>query len=233
MKPARQYLFRSSEGESVLVFRGTNAAKMVGGGGGWDTVARPRRAAITQWNGRDPYAMDVPVLFDGWRDNDNVEPDIARLNQMQMGKPRKTGPDSPPPTVQIDGAVPIKGATWVITSIDWGDNVIWHPQGDDGYRLRQDAVVHLLQFVAEERLAISAAKLSPGQLYTTKEGDTLIDVAKKYYGDARKAKVIGRANKIRNVHKKLKKGTHLKIPTPMKHTAHPVQHPKPKAHKKK
>jgi LysM repeat protein len=218
MNSARQYLLRSSTGASVLVYRGDGSPKMVGGGGGWDTVSRPRRVALTLWNGRDPYAMDIPILFDGWADDTSVEAAIARLNQMQMSP----GPNVSPPTVQIDGAVPVKGATWVITSIDWGDNVIWTQDGNSGYRLRQDAVVHLLQFVAEEKLHIARAKIAPGQFYTTKSGDTLKSVAKKKYGDASKWKVIANANNIRDP-KKVHAGMHLRIPPLPKPTSHPTK----------
>src|SRR5262252_6436265 len=124
-KPVRQpdkyfYIFKASDGTQVKVLRGDGAPKMVGGIGGWNIVARPRRVGLTQWGGREPYQMDVPILFDRWHDQNSVEREIRQLNKMALGYDY-----APPPTVTMQGALPVVGATWVITSIDWGDNVYW------------------------------------------------------------------------------------------------------------
>jgi hypothetical protein len=107
------YTFISSEGGRVTMMRGDGIPKMTGGGGGWSIEARPRRVGLTIWKGRDPYTMDVPVLFDGWMDDNSQENEISVLNQMQMGGDLKE-----PPTVTIEGAVPVKGIRWVISGID-------------------------------------------------------------------------------------------------------------------
>lgn len=184
------YTFRASSGAVVRVLRGDGPPTMVGGGGGWSVENRPRRIGFTLWQGRDPYRMDVPVLFDGWPD-DSVEDDIARLNQMQIG-----GDLQEPPTITISGAVPIKGATWVIEGIDWSsddENVYWVRQQGSDFRLRQAATIHLLQFKAEERLKVTVARALPN-VYITKKGDTLRSVARDMYGNASKWTVIKKAN---------------------------------------
>jgi nucleoid-associated protein YgaU len=201
-------IFRSSSGSEVAAYRGDGSPKMTGGSGGWDVVARPRRIALTQWTGREPYRMDVPVLFDGYRHSQSVEEDIARLNQMSMGADFK-----PPPTVTIEGAVPIKGATWVIESIDWGDEVYWQIS-DQGryYRQRQDAVVHLLQYQAEKRLKITMPKSLPNQFIVPRNGYTMKEVAKAMYGNANRWTDIKKANpKIRDPNN-LKYKTVLRVP---------------------
>jgi len=209
------YTFRSSEGVQVKMLRGDGAPKMTGGGGGWSTVARPRRTALTQWTGRDPYRMDVPILFDGWHDRRSVEKDIARLNRMQMGHDY-----DPPPTVHIEGAVPIKGAKWVIESIDWGDDVIWSGGGaarraaTSGryWRLRQDAIVHLMQFQETTTIHITTVKFIPNYYEVMKQGETLKSIAKAMYGNGNKWKDIQKANpKIRDPNK-IKVHTKLRIP---------------------
>jgi|SRR5215831_960970 len=184
---SQTYTFRASNGTSVTMFRGDGAPKMTAGGGGWTTVDRPRRIGMTVWNGRDPYGMDVPVLFDGYIDSRSVEGDIAKLNQMQMGAALNQ-----PPTVMIDGQVPVKGIRWVITGIDWGDNVYWDAAG----RQRQDAVVHLLQYVKEERVDVIGKDPTPTPArWVTKKGDTLRSVAARVYGDSSQWKVIANAQK--------------------------------------
>lgn len=190
------YTFRSSKGTSVTVLRGDGAPVMTGGGGGWVTEDRPRRVSLTIWNGRAPYAMDVPILFDGYSTGRSQEDAISILNQMQMGKDLEA-----PPTVEIIGGVPVKGISWVLEpDISWGnseEDVIWHT-GDNGkeYRLRQAAVVHLLQHNPEDRLKILNKGKLPGapRLYTVRQGDDLRSISQKMYGTPTRWKEIQAAN---------------------------------------
>lgn len=186
-----KYTFTTYDGSSVTVMRGSAAPKMVGGNPTWNVVNRPRRTGLTQWQGHEPYQMDVPVLFDAYATfESNVESAIARLQQMQQG--------SPPPTITVEGAVPIKGIRWVITGIDWGDEVIWSGTSQRAYaRERQDAIVHLMQYIKEERLAVQNVKPQPRR-HTYKKGETLRQIALKWYKDASKWKLIRDANNIRD-----------------------------------
>lgn len=198
-------IFTASNGLKVSVLRGTDPPKMTGGGGGWSVEDRPRRVGLTVWKGRSPYMMDIPVLFDGWADGKSQENAISILNQMQMGADFRE-----PPTVQVEGAVPVKSATWTM-SIDWGDNVIW----EDDHRLRQDAVVHLVQYNPEDRLKVR----NKGHLkavsapYTVKAGDTFKSISQHSYGTPKKWREIMAANNIRDP-KKIKDlvGKQIKIP---------------------
>lgn len=203
------YIFRSSKGAQVTVVRGEGPPKITGGSGGWNVVNRPRRTSLTQWGGREPYRMDVPILFDGWRARVSVEEDIRRLQQMSMGHDY-----DPPPTITLQGALPVNGATWVIEDIDWGDEVYWSQQSSQGrfFRMRQDAVVHLLQYQAEERLKIVMPRQLPNQYTVFKEGETLRSIAKVMYGDGDKWKVIKKANPSVRDPNKLKVKTVLRIP---------------------
>jgi LysM repeat protein len=211
MDISQYYMFRSSAGKSVVVRRGMGAPVITGGGGRWKTINRPRRTSIVQWDGDDPYTIDVPVLFDGWANNDSIEEEIAILNQMKMAD--KAENLTPPPTVFVDGALPVKGARWVIADITWdADNVIWHVVGDKDFRYRQSATVHLLQYVPTDTLVFK--KVSVGStIHTVKSGETLRSIAKKHTGNANDAKAIAKANGIRD-HKTIKTGQNLKIPKP-------------------
>lgn len=211
MSPPRRYYvdFKASNGAIVRVLRGDGPPKMTGGSGGWNVVTRPRRVGLTQWQGRDPYRMDIPILFDAYREGVSVEPGISRLNNMSMGHDY-----NPPPTVLVEGAVPIKGARWVIEDIDWGDEVFWETSSQGQYfRLRQDAVVHLLQYQAEKRLKITMPKSLPNEFTVPRDGYTLREVAKQMYGNAERWKEIQKANagEIRDPNK-LKKDQVLRVP---------------------
>lgn len=169
-------------------------------GGRWNVVNRPRRTSFTTYDGSDLYAMDVPIFFDGLDTGRSMEDAISILNQMSI----PPSDLATPPQVLIDGALPVKGATWVLSpAITWGTNVIWH---EDGYRLRQDAVVHLLQFAAAKQLSIKP----PATSHTVVVGGrSLKQISRDEYGTPQYWSVIKNANKIRDI-KKLPKT--LRIP---------------------
>ena len=193
------YTFRSSAGPVVKVLRGNDAPQITGGEGGWNMIQRPRRISLTQGGGRDPYQMDVSVIFDGWRTSTSVELDIRRLQAMSVGSDFQ-----PPPTIKIDGALPIGGATWVITSIDWGSEVFWDQTIRGQYvRLRQDAVVHLTEYFAEQRLKVTITNSLPNH-YQVPKGQitTLKAIAQAMYGSPKRWKDILKANpSIRDANK--------------------------------
>jgi nucleoid-associated protein YgaU len=153
--------------------------------------------------------MDIPVMFDDYREGGSVESDIARLNQMSVGSDLVQ-----PPTVKIDGALPIKGnTTWIITEIEWGTNVYWQQDGEQPYRARQDAVVKVTQYNPTDKLVVHNSA-HPNQ-YTTKVGDTLRKIAQKMYDDPTKWQKIANAQtpRLRVMGTAvLKTGTRLRIP---------------------
>lgn len=167
-----QYVIRSTTGASVTCLRGQDAPTLVSGGARYNVVTRPRRKSTIQWDGDDPYRMDLSIVLDGFVDNKLIESDVAKLNQMMQSQ----GDFTPPVQVFITGAVPVKGARWVIESIDWGTSmVIWNPSG----RLRQDAVIHLLQYVPQTVLQ-TVRPPSATTPYRIKAGDTLASIAARY-----------------------------------------------------
>lgn len=205
--PQNYYTFRASNGSQVKVLRGTAAPKITGGEGGWTTIDRPRRVGLTQWDGHTPYTMDVPILFDGHHTGSSVERDIRVFNLMAMGRDF-----TPPPTVTIDGALPVAGAVWVIEGIDWGDIVYWEisPRGRY-FRTRQDAVAHMLQYEAVKTLKIVVPKQLPNS-YTPNRQMTLKEVSKAVYGNGTHWQEIQKANpSIRDMNK-VPKGKRLRIP---------------------
>lgn len=198
------YVIRSLDGMgNVAVRRAEAPPKIVSGGARWKTVNRPKRTSVVLYDGLDPYRMDLPVLFDGWMDEATVESDIARLNQMHYVQAEHSSPTR----VQIDGAVPVKGATWIVEGLDWGDAVIWKMVGDKGKRFRQDAVLHLLQYIPEQALKLGKFKVSD-KLVTVKDGQTTKHLAN---GDHKKERAIKKANGIRDG-KTIKAGDRVRVP---------------------
>lgn len=198
---------------SVVVRRGASAAKITGGGARWKTVNRPKRTSIVLFEGSDPYTVDMPIIIDGWAESDSIEADIAKLNQMKFSHSSLVRPTR----VRIDGAMPVKGATWVIADIQWGDNVIWHTDGDKTFRYRQDCVVQLLQYIPEVALTGIKPFKANDKIVTVKKGQTVKSAAG---GDPSKAKAIQKANGIRDP-KTVKTGSTLRIPA-RSGTGHPL-----------
>jgi len=124
------------------------------------------------WKGEDPWRMAVPVIFDGWIDDKNVEYDIRRTTQLLQSR----GDRVPPYTFRIDGALPVSGGVWVMETIDWGDNVYWRRNRGSGVRMRQDATLNCLEYEPETVLTIN--KPPPMSVpYRVRAGDTLQSIA--------------------------------------------------------
>lgn len=213
----------SSEGVATAIARlDSQPPTVTGGYGGWTVTSRARRVGLTVWNGRDPIRMSVPVLFDGYVDGDGQEIMISRLSRMAL-PPLKGGE---PPVITVSGrGLPHPGPTdWVIENLQWGTNVI---QGFNGsgvmVRLRQDCVVNLIEYVADDRAAFkrldpfskAKGKSKSGwpKRYVVRPGDTLAKIALRFYKNAGKWHGIAKANNIRDP-RNLKVGRTITIPAP-------------------
>jgi hypothetical protein len=136
---------------SVTVMMDEEGCVITDGYGGWEIVERPRRTSITHWAGRESYQMEAHIVFDGYRDNDDVEGAITRLEKMALPYEKE-----PPPVLVLGSAVPHGGEQmdWVITNIEWGNKI----RNNQGRRIRQHAKVTLRGFVALDRIQLKAAK---------------------------------------------------------------------------
>lgn len=224
--------FSASGIASVTVGLDADPITVPSGYGGWTVISRQRRVGLTTWEGKDPIRMTVPVLFDGLADGTSQEVLISRLSRMAL--PPTTGGE--PPQVRISGTgVPNPGPThWVIENLQWGSNVVRDFASNGVHaRLRQDCVVNLLEYRAEDVAAFKS--ISPGLVhnnstttskggksgwpknYTVKSGDTLAGIAAHEYGDASKWRKISDANNIRDpniIKQPSQVGRVLKIPAP-------------------
>jgi LysM repeat protein len=207
----KYYLIRGTNGASVMCMRGTDSPKLVSGGARYNIVNRSRRRSSVEWDGDDPYRMDVSVLLDGWMNHTSVEHDVALLNSMRQSP----GDLTPPVQVYIDGALPVKGGKWVLEGIDWGDTVIWATDtpnsklGDfksNGYRVRQDAILHMLQSVQPKILQVNTPNI--GYAIVLKAQQTLAQIAKDWNVTVQE---ILKANNMRDS-KAIKPGQHLVVP---------------------
>lgn len=116
---------------SVLADLNTGRPTLTAGGATWNTIPRPQRTALTIFNGYDPLAITIPVLFDNFLDGSTIQDDVDMLWLMWGRGPgaanaaagSKAGPvlsvtgDLMPPITQATSTNP-GPPNWVITSID-------------------------------------------------------------------------------------------------------------------
>jgi LysM domain len=203
--------FIASNGLSFDAYLGDTSAYLSGGYGGWETVSRMRRVALTRFSGADPVRMALPIIFDGYRGDDGQEINIGKLER--MARSPEAGVE--PPTIQVLGAVPRPDIKkWVIESLDYASaqHVIWGVHNGVAVRLRQDVIVNLLQHVDADRVALKSAGTgfgpggSPGgarpapkhKFHIVKHNETIYQISKEEYGVAKWYKDILKANKIRS-----------------------------------
>jgi hypothetical protein len=123
--------------------------------GGWQTISRPQRVASVEWQGTDPFTLALDLLLDGYQDARSVEAACAALSSLALSP----GGFQAPPSVGVWlPSLALPDTTWVIDTLEWGDNVVRAAdQHGQVVRLRQDAKLTLLQLVT----ASSLRKLPP------------------------------------------------------------------------
>lgn len=205
----------------VSALRGQTAPVNTGGYSGWTTIQRPRRKSLTEWDGIEPLTVVLSLLFDGVATDTSISDDIIRLER--MARPPSQGAE--PPIVRVTGAAPHTDLDWVIAQPDGGDGLEFDPDpiwSRNGYRTRQEVTVHLLEYVADDRLAeapaaerarraaahaaAAAAKkagVKTGQaprakVYTVKAGDTLSTIAARLLGSYKRWPEIATLNGLRD-----------------------------------
>ena len=204
------------------------------GYGGWTEQDRARRRTLTYYSGPKPFKMDLPIVFDGYSTDTSVEASVKTLEQ--MATPAKYG--APPPTVKIIGHLPHTDITWVIDDITWGDTM----RKIGGIRVRQNMVVHLLEYVTTDIAKVTATKqvqtkskhkskntheynrtqygyaVDPSTVsgynttYVTREGDSLTTIAAQQLGNYDYWHDIADINGFRDPFYKYPGGVKMKIP---------------------
>src|SRR3954468_19046204 len=78
---------RDRDAAQVSCWIGDGGVRIVGGFGGWDTRPRPRKTALTLWEGYEPLTLEIPVIFLTRNRNDfaagrEVEAELVNLGMM-------------------------------------------------------------------------------------------------------------------------------------------------------
>jgi LysM repeat protein len=139
-----QFTTVNPPGQSLNLEMGDGPAKLTSAGG-WQTTARPRRTALTEWQGQDPVTMDIPVMLDRFFTEGSVEPEISII----FGWLRVASGPAQTPVIRIDGPVPLTGALWVLNGIEWGAE---ERRASDGQRIRQALTLTMMEYVSPDIL---------------------------------------------------------------------------------
>lgn len=196
--PAKHVTFSSrSPRVTVRMFPGEGVPTVVDGYANIETITRPLRRGLTRWVGSNPTQVSIPVLFDGWRRGESVEPDIADLERM-AGLAGGVATEPLNITISSTGKlVPHEDdGEWFITGIDWGEAL----SSASGRRLRQAATITVTRIILAQSER-SVAKRQQGnkhhaRSYRVKKGDTLRSIARKVLGDPDRWVDIRRLNNI-------------------------------------
>ena len=201
---------------------GPEGARVTAGYGDWEVVGRPREMSLTEWKGQRNTELSIDALYDGWiertaglrgtRSVFYVDGEISKLEDLATRRPGM----QTPPSIKTYGAIPHANKRWVIQNIEWGDCV---RDIDTGNRWRQQATIHLLQYVAPDVVVEQprgAATPQGTRNYKIVKGDDLQKIATKKLGKSSRWKDIEKLNNgmrgIKLDAKKFPIGKQIKVP---------------------
>lgn len=193
-----------------------------GGVGGWEEIAHPKRPSSTEYAGQPLRSLTIDALFDGWREQRDVENQCRILDVWGRIPP---GQREPAVLQLVYGSY--GSGRWVVNGLDWGDAL----RGPGGKRLRQYVTVELLEYRDEQVALTPVQRAKPpasspkkpgrpssgpavrpsGRTYTVKSGDTLSRIAQSQLGKASRWPEVARLNQLRDPNR-IKVGQRLRLP---------------------
>lgn len=213
--PAGKVRFTDKHGEDVTLWLNGVARPTGDGFGGFVVVARDGAKGIVDFDGVNPEGWTVPVLIDGWADDDNQQSDWAALwdmAAMDEGKPSGV--------VKVRGTVPpqLSKRKWLIQSITPGDGN--STLTDDRNRLLRDtAVITLIEPETADLVnrPVRKAQRKSGKSkkrhpVKARKDDTLITIAARELGDPGRWHEIADANPGVADPTRLKRDQVIKLP---------------------
>jgi hypothetical protein len=189
----------------LLLLLGEGAPRLTAGLGGWEITARPRQIAMTTWQGSEPFALELAVMLDGYRENRSVEGQLRRLVAVARGDD-----ESPPGVLRLQG-LPVPAERWVLEALEYGDAIL----RGDGQRLRQPLTLTLREYVPPSYLTLRRNTLQGSsaktRLVRARRGDTPASIARRQrcvWTDLRELNPA----LVRKANQRLAEGTKLRCP---------------------
>lgn len=194
----------------IRVRIGWTPATPTGGFAGYGTVDRPKRTALTEFNGTAPFTQDVPIRVGSIREEKSIERQVRNIERLGDDTVfRAYGPIHRPGIHYVFAAEP-----------DFGEA----RRRRDGVLYYQEMTLHLMEFVRPDQIRIRRRKRNGGARfndpigytvgnYITRKGDTLYSIAAKELGSAKRWREIAKLNPGTNdPNKELEPGRALRMP---------------------
>ena len=230
----------TAEPVAIEVLADEAAPTPSGGYAKWVHIPRPHRTAITVFEGYEPMVLTVPILFDAVRKNgeqEDVENQIQWLEWMGgrgikehegyrsgFGKPPLLTVYSARGSEKASPLIPLpfqaKHLQWYIDDITFDE----HPlRSSGGSRIRQAAVVKLVQYVTDPPIKEKADPITGDRTYFTTATLNTVKGLVAHYLAGKRGRLhdavhdtlhANRHNKAigTNPGKPLKPGTRVRIP---------------------
>ena len=194
-----------------------------GGYGGHPAAPRPKKVALSLYEGRNPFQLSVPLLLS--RGGASVEQDRKALDNMATSAGERETQRPPGVTIQTVFPLPvppvIAGSEWWVEDLAWGEEHRNSPEAstDPGHKTWNLVTVTLLERIDDETIGGGGAsglpkvKTNRAGKYKVKAGDTLHSIAKSQLGNATRWREVGSLNGIRSdgqLHARI--GKFIKIP---------------------
>lgn len=197
-----------NSGVEIRFDMGDGPAQLTQGFGGmWEAVPRPQKRAAMRFVGADPIGQDIPILIDGFAQDRPIDHLLDGLLLQQQPKDGGFEGMYPPTIWRIQGPIHMPQKRWVVADIEFGDAL----RNEHGRLVRQAATLKLMEYVRPDRIKVrklprrvKPRKEKVGAMVATKNR-TLRQLAVKYYGTAKAARPLGKAQNppVRDVSKKL------------------------------
>lgn len=193
----------------LTVLLGEGSPRLSNGVGGWEVTARPRQVGMTTWAGVEPFQLELPLMFDGWRAGTGQERRLRRLVRVARGDD-----ESPPGVISIDGLI-LPADEWIIENIDY-DEALRSP--DSMKRLRQPLTLTLREFVPPKYLQLRKKALQGAKGKTriihARTGDTPAKIARRERCTWKDVRELN-AGIVRKANQTIPKGTKVRVPQAM------------------
>lgn len=189
------------------------------GYGGHPVGARPKRKALTVYQGRQPFTLEVPMIL--WNDGDSVEADRIALDNMATSEAETI--KQAPPVVQIKASytLPIPPALGTeATARWWIEDIVWgkefrKPPHEGGFLTWKEVTVTLLEWtpdvLLDQNTITNATRI--GKYRVKKPPDTMKRIAAKFHTTVA---VIKKLNPKLRSDGSLKNGMEISVPEPNK-----------------
>jgi hypothetical protein len=225
-RASERFTFRQVDppGALLAVRLDPSSVRQGGGVGGWTEVLHPKRPSSTEYTGQPLRTLEIPLLFDGWRDQADVEEPCRILDVWGRIPPGRREPS----VLQVVYGT-YTSLRWVVNGLEWDESL--ELRNRLGRRLRaavtltllehRDAVVALTpvqratpaptKVAAPGKPSSGPAVRPSGRVYVVKAGDSLSKIAQRELGKASRWPEISRLNGLRDPNF-IKPGQRLRLP---------------------